>query len=80
MTITPVTVAQFTTALAKLETTNQAKITGSTEGTITGHGVTAKYRYDAHAQTLTVDIVHHPFYIPVSAIEAQLRAALTAAA
>jgi hypothetical protein len=61
---------------AKLTSTHQAEITGTTEGAITGHGITAAYRYDAATRTLHVDVQHHPFFIPVSAIESQLRQAL----
>ena len=78
MTITPVTPAKFAALKTQLAC-NQAVITGDTSGSITGHGVTANYAYDPASQTLTVDVIHHPFYIPVQAIESQLRnAALTA--
>ena len=68
MTITPVTPAQFEKLKAELAT--QAKVTADT---ITGHGVTANYRYDATAQLLTVDVVKKPFYVPIGVIEGQLR-------
>jgi len=76
MQITGVTQEKFDALKAKLVSTHQAEITGTTEGAITGHGVTAAYRYDETAQTLKVDVQHHPFFIPVSAIESQLRQAL----
>jgi len=76
MQITGVTQEKFDALKAKLVSTHQAEITGTTEGAITGHGVTAAYRYDEAAQTLSVDVQHHPFFIPVSAIESQLRQAL----
>lgn len=61
----------------KLLSNHQAAVTGTTEGVITGHGVTANYHYDSANQTLSVDVIHHPFFIPVSAIESQLREALS---
>jgi len=67
------------TLRAQLLAGKQAEISGTTEGSITGHGVNAAYAYDAAAQTLTVNVVHHPFFIPVAAIEAQLRDAVTKA-
>jgi hypothetical protein len=74
MTITPVTPAKF--AAMKTQLAAQATVTDTT---ITGHGVTANYTYDPASQVLTVDVIHHPFYIPVSAIENQLRNAVDAA-
>jgi hypothetical protein len=79
MTITGVTQQKFDALKAQLTSTHQAEVTGTTAGAITGHGVTANYQFDATAQTLTVDVVHHPFFIPVSAIESQLRGALAKA-
>lgn len=76
MTITGVSQSAFDSLRKQLSDANQAVITGTSEGAITGHGVTANYRYDAATETLTVDVSHHPFFIPVSAIESQLRAAL----
>jgi hypothetical protein len=76
MIITGVTGSAFESLRAQLSAANQAQITGTTNGVISGHGVTANYAYDGSAETLTVDVVHHPFFIPVSAIESQLRAAL----
>ena len=76
MEITGVSESALDALRAKLLSTHQAEITGTTEGAITGHGVTAAYRYDATTRTLHVDVQHHPFYIPVSAIESQLRQAL----
>jgi len=78
MIIQGVTIAGFNALRTKLISTHQAEVTGTTEGAITGHGVTAAYRYDEAAQTLAVDVQHHPFFIPVSAIESQLRQALAA--
>lgn len=76
MQITGVSEAAFSALREQLLSTNQAAVTGTTGGTITGHGVTANYQYDGANQTLSVDVVHHPFFIPVSAIESQLREAL----
>ena len=72
MQIVGVSEAKFNALRAQL-LNNQAEVTGTTEGTITGHGVTANYRFDGAGQTLSVDVIHHPFYIPVSSIESQLR-------
>jgi hypothetical protein len=76
MQITEVSEATFSALRGQLLSNHQAEVTGTTEGTITGHGVTANYHYDGANQTLSVDVVHHPFFIPVSAIESQLRGAV----
>lgn len=76
MQITGVSETDFAALRGRLLSTHQAEVSGNTEGTITGHGVTANYHYDSAKQTLTVDVIHHPFFIPVSAIESQLRGAL----
>jgi hypothetical protein len=76
MQITDVSDAAFASLRAQLLSTHQAEVTGTSEGTIVGHGVTANYRYDGAQKTLSVDIIHHPFFIPVSAIESQLRDAV----
>jgi hypothetical protein len=65
----------FDTLRVHLVETHQAEMTGTTDGVITGHGVTVNYRYDAAKQTLAIDIVHHPFFVPASMIEAQITAA-----
>jgi len=79
MLIQNVTPDKFATLRDNLLSTHQAEITGTLSGTITSHGVTANYRYDPDALSLTVDVIHHPFFIPVSAIEHQLRDAVMAA-
>jgi hypothetical protein len=73
MQITGVSAATFQALRDQLLSTHQANVTGTTDGIITGHGVTAGYHYDSANQTLSVDVKHHPFFIPVSAIESQLR-------
>ena len=73
MEITGVSPAVFSALRGQLLANHQAEVTGTTEGTISGHGVTANYCYDGANQTLSVDVVHHPFFISVSAIESQLR-------
>jgi hypothetical protein len=78
MQIAGVSEAAFNALRAQLLSNHQAEVTGTTEGTIVGHGVTANYHYDSAGQTLSVDVIHHPFYIPVSAIESQLRDAVAA--
>lgn len=75
MLIQNVSSAKFAALKAKLQSTHQAQVTGDIQGTIVGHGVTANYCYDSSVQTLEVDVIHHPFFIPVSAIENQLREA-----
>ncbi|HEY3841279.1 MAG TPA: hypothetical protein VGL72_32130 [Bryobacteraceae bacterium] len=77
MQITGVSLAAFDNLRSQLVQNHQAEVTGTTQGTITGHGVTANYRYDSAGQTLSVDVIHHPFYIPVSVIESQLHSAIT---
>lgn len=76
MQIEQVSQATFDALRGQLLSTNQATVTGTTDGVITGHGVTANYQYDGVNQTLSVEVVHHPFYIPVSSIESQLRGAV----
>ena len=76
MQITGVTEATFNALRGQLLANHQAEVTGTTEGAIKGHGVTANYHYDSASQTLSVDVIHHPFFIPVSAIESQLRDAV----
>lgn len=78
MQIAGVSEAAFNALRAQLLSNHQAEITGTTDGTITGQGVTANYHYDSSAATLSVDVIHHPFYIPESAIESQLRTQLAA--
>ena len=76
MQITQVSPANFAALRGQLLADHQAAVTGTTEGVIAGHGLTANYRYDGANQTLSVDVIHHPFFIPVPAIETQLRAAV----
>ena len=84
MIIYPLHPSQFTALKTKLEDTHQAEITiehseiptGDIRGTIAGHGVSANFQYNGTTQTLSVDVTHHPFFIPVSAIESQLRSAI----
>lgn len=76
MEIAGVSPAVLSALREQLLANHQADVSGTTDGTITGHGVTANYRYDGANQTLSVDVVRHPFYIPVSAIESQLRDAV----
>lgn len=59
----------------KLATDHDTAVTTSGDMTqIVGHGVTANAFYNG--SQLRVDVVKHPFYVPVSMIESQLRAAL----
>jgi hypothetical protein len=76
MQITGVSEATFSALRGQLLSNHQAEVTGTTEGVITGHGVTANYHYDRANQTLSVNVIHHPFFIPVAAIESQLRDAV----
>jgi len=76
MQITGISEATLNALRRQLLTDHRTEVTGTTEGTITGHGVTANYHYDSTQQTLSVNVIHHPFFIPVSAIESQLRDAV----
>ena len=78
MQIAGVSEAAFNALRAQFLANPQAEVTGTTDGTITGHGVTANYHYDGAGQTLTVDVIHHPFYITESEIESQLRGQIAA--
>jgi hypothetical protein len=71
MTISNVTAAKFEDAKARL-IANHATVAGDTIGVISGHGVTANFSFDERKRELTVDVVHHPFYMPVSAIESEI--------
>lgn len=79
MIISNVSQATFDKLRFQLIDTHQADVTGTTEGVIGGHGVIAAYKFDAAAQTLQVDVTHHPFFILVSEIEARLQAAVLSA-
>jgi hypothetical protein len=76
MTIHNVTQSAFNGLLQKLTTTHQTAVSpsssGSNAGQIMGHGVVANYAYRPDTQVLTVDVQHHPFYVPLSLIELQL--------
>ncbi len=75
MQIADVSEAAFNALRAQL-LSSQAEVTGTTGGTITGHGVTADYQYDSASRTLSVEVIHRPFYIAESAIESHLRDAV----
>lgn len=72
MILTEVTRVKFMALKQKLSTTHSSIITGIDAGAISGNGVTANYRYDENQKTLTVDVVHHPFFIPISEIQTRL--------
>ncbi len=76
----PITPDAFATFRQRLLDDHDTALSGETEGTISGHGVVAEYHYSEASQTLTVNVKKHPFYMPVSAIEHELRVAATAAA
>ena len=76
MQFTGVSEAAFAGLREQLMSNHNAVVTGTTEGTLIGHGVAADYHYDGANQTLSVDVIHHPFYISIAAIESQLRATL----
>jgi hypothetical protein len=69
---------QFSLLENKLATSHQAAVAfnGPATGTITGHGVTANFSYDQPAQSLTVNITNHPWYVSEGAVEGNLRKAL----
>jgi len=79
MQIDNVSEAAFAALRERLLQNHRAEITGTTEGVISGQGVKANYRYDGATRTLNVEVIHRPFFIPVSAIESQLRAAVASA-
>ena len=61
---------------AKLASDHQTLVTGTANGTISGHGVLANYDYDSVHQTLSVEVLHHPFFVSASTIETRLRETL----
>lgn len=75
MQIAGVSEAVFNELRAQL-LSNQAQVTGTTSGTISGHGVTANYQYDSVGQALSVEVIQHPFYITESMIESRLRSSI----
>lgn len=79
MTIENVSRETFDRLRGQLLQTHQAYISGTDEGIIDGNGVTAKYHYDVGHKTLFVEVVHHPFFVTISAIEGHLREAVTKA-
>jgi len=76
MIINDVSQAAFDGLRKQLTITNKATVTGTTSGTITGHGVTANYSYDAGQQTLAINVIHHPLFVTAGEVETKLRAAL----
>jgi len=76
MQITGISEATLDALRRQLLADHRTEVTGTTEGTIKGHGVTANYHYDSTQQTLSVNVIHRPFFIPLSAIESQLRTAV----
>jgi hypothetical protein len=79
MTIENVTQTAFDAVREQLLDTHQVEMTGTNEGTISAHGVTANYCFDPTLKTVVVEVKHHPFFIPVSAIEHNLREAFAKA-
>jgi hypothetical protein len=68
----PMSDAQFASATQRLRT-NGIELNGPT-GTLTKDGVTATYAHAA--STLTIEIIDHPSYYPLSLIEAKLQSYL----
>jgi hypothetical protein len=66
----PMTDAQFAAVSARLAK-NGIEVSG-TSGTLTKDGVTAKYEHVG--DTLNVDVVDRPFFLPLSMIEGRLKA------
>ena len=80
-TVQPITAAQITTLTSELAAQN-TQITPGAENqyAITGHGITASAVFDPAKGSLTVTVIHKPFYIPESAIESGIQNALKAIA
>jgi len=65
----PLTEAQFAAAAQRLRAYG-VDLTG-TSGTLSRDGITARYSYAAGK--LTIEVVDKPFFLPLSAIESQMR-------
>lgn len=78
--VQPITAAQIATLTSQLA----AQSTTLTQGepnqyAVIGHGITASAVFDPAAQSLTVTVIHKPFYIPESAIQSGIQNALKTA-
>jgi hypothetical protein len=82
MLLTNVSRSNFDTMVATLTNRHQQQISkkeqsgGRVTGQITGHGTTITYTYDEKPQTLSADILHHPFWVREAQIENGLRDAM----
>jgi hypothetical protein len=81
MILTNVSPANFNTMCATLTARNRMEVTkkqsaGLTTGQITDHGTRIDYSYDAKAQTLTAEVIHHPFWTRAVTAENGLRDAM----
>jgi hypothetical protein len=65
----PLTDAQFAAAAQRLQAYG-VNLTG-TSGTLSRDGITARYNYANNL--LTIEVIEKPFFLPVSAIESQMR-------
>lgn len=65
----PLTEAQFTAAAARLR--DYGVDVSNRSGTLSRDGITARYSYAN--EKLTIEILEKPFFLPLSAIEAQMR-------
>jgi Mg-chelatase subunit ChlI len=76
--ITDVSPEVFDRLRAQLEDRHGATITvlTPTQGEIRAHGIELHYDYDGHRQWLMCEIHKHPFHVPESTIEAQLRSTI----
>ena len=74
MTFQNVTSAQLQAAKEHLSA-NGATVSPAADGNsgnISGHGISADFSFDPGAGVLTVDVVHKPFFVPLSGIQSQI--------
>jgi len=65
----PLTEAQFAAAAQQLQA-HGVNLTGRS-GTLSRDGITARYNYAN--ELLTIEVIDKPFFLPVAAIESQMR-------
>lgn len=72
ITFSNVTPAQFAGLKKRLAESHDAIMNldaSGTTGTVTGHDVTASIAYSGSTSVLSVAVIKHPFWYPLSAIE-----------
>lgn len=76
-TIQPITEPQIETLTKELAAQGTQIAAGEpNQYTVTGHGITASAVFDEALGSLTVTVVHKPFFIPESAIQSGIQNAL----